>query len=131
MAGETSGVYDIVEATRSNEDYRRVMATGATSQLVLMTLQSGEAIGEEVHEDVDQFLVAVTGAGEAVLGGEPMPFGAGQLTYVPAGTRHDIRNSGSEPLRLYTIYAPPEHPDGTVHRNKAEADEYEAHHHGY
>jgi mannose-6-phosphate isomerase-like protein (cupin superfamily) len=113
---------DIVMLARANDDFRRVVHSGEESQVVLMTIEAGGEIGEETHEDVDQVLVFVDGEGEAVIDGSPRPIAAGQLAFVPAGTRHNFRNTGSEPLRLYTVYAPPEHPDGTVHRTKAEAD---------
>jgi mannose-6-phosphate isomerase-like protein (cupin superfamily) len=118
---------DIVARARANEDFRRVVHSGAESQVVLMTVEAGSEIGEETHDGIDQVLVFVEGEGEAVIEGEPRPIGAGQLAFVPAGTRHNFRNTGSGPLRLYTVYAPPEHPDGTVHRTKAEADAAEHH----
>ena len=121
---------DIAAVTRGNDDFRRVVKTGEHSQVVLMTIQPGSEIGEEVHEDVDQVLVFVEGRGEAVIEGDANPVGPGQLAFVAAGTRHNFRNTGDGPLKLWTVYAPPEHPDGTVHRTKEEADEYErAHHH--
>ena len=120
---------DIVALTRQNDDFRRVVQTGEHSQVVLMTIQPGEEIGEEVHDDVDQVLVFVEGQGEAVIEGDASPVGPNQLAFVAAGTRHNFRNTGAGPLRLSTVYAPPEHPDGTVHKTKAEADAYEAEHH--
>jgi mannose-6-phosphate isomerase-like protein (cupin superfamily) len=119
---------DITALTRQNDDFRRVVKTGEHSQVVLMTIQPGDEIGEEVHDDVDQVLVFVEGQGEAVIEGDASPVGPNQLAFVAAGTRHNFRNTGAGPLRLYTVYAPPEHPDGTVHKTKAEADEYEAEH---
>ena len=120
---------DIAALARGNEDFRRVVKTGEHSQVVLMTIQPGSEIGEEVHEDVDQVLVFVEGRGEAVIEGDASPVGPGQLAFVAAGTRHNFRNTGDAPLKLWTVYAPPEHPDGTVHRTKEEADEYERAHH--
>ncbi|HSK21731.1 MAG TPA: cupin domain-containing protein [Egicoccus sp.] len=122
-------VHDIEQLTRQTDDYRRVVQTGPHSQLVTMHLRPGEAIGEEHHDDADQLLHVVSGQGEAVLDGETLPMGPGQLVYVPAGVRHDIRNAGGESLRLWTVYTPPEHPDGTVHATKAEADADEHDHH--
>jgi mannose-6-phosphate isomerase-like protein (cupin superfamily) len=119
---------DIVASTRQNTDFRRVVVTGPLSQVVLMSVEPGSEIGEEVHDDVDQTLVFVEGTGEAVLEGETSAVGPDRLVFVPAGTRHNFRNTGPAPLKLYTIYAPPEHPDGTVHRTKAEADADEHHH---
>jgi mannose-6-phosphate isomerase-like protein (cupin superfamily) len=111
---------------RENEHFRRTLETGEQAQLVVMTIQPGEEIGEETHEG-DQILFFVEGEGEAVLDGESRAVGPGDYVFVPAGTLHNFVNSGSEPLRLLTTYAPPEHPHGTVHRTKAEADAAEEH----
>jgi mannose-6-phosphate isomerase-like protein (cupin superfamily) len=113
---------DVTSLARANDDFRRVVATGDHGQVVLMTIPPGGEIGEEVHDDVDQVLAFVHGEGEAILAGRSSPIGPGSLVFVPAGTRHNFRNSGDRPLRLWTVYAPPEHPDGTVHHTKAEAD---------
>jgi mannose-6-phosphate isomerase-like protein (cupin superfamily) len=121
---------DVAELARRNEDFRRVLFTTERSQLVLMSIRAGEEIGEETHDDVDQALAFVEGEGEAVLAGERLPVRAGSVVVVPAGTLHNFITKGEATLKLYTVYTPPEHPDGTVHRTKAEADEYErAHHH--
>jgi mannose-6-phosphate isomerase-like protein (cupin superfamily) len=106
---------DIVQLARGNDAFRREIATGEHSQVVAMTIPPGEEIGEEVHEENDQLLVFIDGRGEAVL------------VLVPAGTRHNFINTGDEPLRLVTVYAPPEHAPGTVHQTKAEADAAEHH----
>lgn len=113
---------DILEAARRNEDFRREVVTGEHSQVVLMAVPSGGEIGEEVHPDVDQILVFVEGQGEAVLEGDSSPVQPRTLVFVPAGTRHNFRNTGEEPLKLVTMYSPPEHPPGTIHRTKEEAD---------
>jgi mannose-6-phosphate isomerase-like protein (cupin superfamily) len=118
---------DIERLARENEDFRREVATAEHSQVVLMTIQPGEEIGEEVHEGIDQLLVFVEGEAEAIVAGESSAVGAGRAVLVPGGTRHNFRNSGDSPLRLWTVYAPPEHPPGTVHRTKAEADAAEDH----
>jgi mannose-6-phosphate isomerase-like protein (cupin superfamily) len=115
-----------VERARENPNFRETLATGEFSQIVLMTLQPGEEIGEEVHEG-DQILLFVEGEGEAVIEGETSPVRSNDLVFVPAGTRHNFVNTGAGPLRIVTVYAPPEHPDGTVHRTKAEADAAEHH----
>jgi len=117
-----SAVHDVLDLARSNESFRREVVTGPGSQVVVMTIQPGEEIGEEVHEHGDQILLFVSGEGEAVLDGSRTAIGEGQLVLVPAGTRHNFRNTGSDALRLLTVYAPPEHPPGTVHGTKAEAD---------
>ena len=119
--------YDIVALTKTNEAFRREVVTGEHSQVVVMTIPPGGEIGEEVHDDVDQVLVFIEGDGEAILAGESSPVGSDSLAFVPAGTRHNFRNTGSTPLRLFTVYAPPEHAAGTVHQTKAEADAAEAH----
>lgn len=113
---------DIGTLARQNDDFRREVRTGAHSQLVLMTIPPGGEIGEEVHEHNDQWLGFVEGAAEAVLEGSSSEVAAGEIVLVPAGTRHNFVNRGSGALRLWTIYAPPEHPPGTVHGTKAEAD---------
>lgn len=112
---------DIVTLAKQNEDFRHEVITGKHSQVVLMSLPPGEQIGEEVHGDVDQTLIFVAGVGEAILNGEKSPIAAGTLYFVPAGTRHNFINTSTEPLKLYTIYAPPEHAPGTVFRTRAEA----------
>ena len=112
----------ITDAARDNADFRRVLATGPHAQLVVMSIPAGEEIGEEVHDDVDQVLSLVDGNGEAVLDDVPRQISGGDLVFVPAGVKHNVRNAGSGDLKLYTVYSPPEHPDGTVHRTRAEAD---------
>lgn len=111
---------DFLDLARQNDAFRRELVTGAHSQLVAMTLPPREEIGEEVHEDVDQILLFVEGAGEAVLEGERSPVRASDIVFVKAGTRHNFVNTGQGPLRLLTIYAPPEHPAGTFHATRAE-----------
>ena len=115
-------VDNIEEATNSNGDFRRVLYTGKNLQLVLMTLQPGDEIGEEVHEDRDQFFRIEDGRGTVYIDGVPNQVADDFAVIVPAGARHNVVNSGHEPLKLYTIYAPPEHRDGIVHRDKAQAD---------
>ena len=114
--------------TRENDDFRREVATAEHSQVVLMTIPAGEEIGEEVHEGIDQLLVFVEGEAEAIVAGQSSRVRSGQAVLVPAGTRHNFVNRGDAPLRLYTVYAPPEHSPGTVHRTKAEADAAEHDH---
>ena len=122
---------DIETRTLENDNFREVLFTGPQSQLVVMTLQPGEEIGLERHAGHDQFLRVEAGQGEAILDGVRHPLADGTAVVVPAGTEHNVVNtSQTDPLRLYTIYSPAEHPDGTVHRTKQEADEYERTHHG-
>ena len=113
---------DIEKLTLENDDFRRVLYTGKNIQLVLMTIQPGEDIGEEVHEDRDQFFRFEAGVGEVVIDGVANRVKADHGVIVPAGARHNVVNTGSEPLRLYTIYGPPEHLEGTVDKTRADAD---------
>lgn len=117
---------DILQAAWSNDAFRRVIETGVHEQIVVMTIPAGGEIGDEVHADTDQVLVFVAGRGEARLDGRVTDVGPNDLVLVRAGTRHNFRNTGDEPLRLITIYAPPEHPAGTVHLTKTEADAAES-----
>lgn len=122
-------VIDIEEKTLKNNNFREVLKTTDRSQLVVMTLQPGEDIGMEVHDDVDQFLRIESGVGKAVLGKKEYPLKDGSAVVVPAGVEHNfINTSDNQPMKLYTIYTPPEHPDGTVHPTKKEAEAAEHHH---
>lgn len=118
---------DIMSAARSNEAFRREVLTGDHEQVVVMTIPPGGEIGEEVHPDTDQVLAFVDGRGIAVLDGQRIEVAQNDLVFVRAGTRHNFLSIGDAPLRLITIYAPPEHPPGTVHQTKAEADAAEGH----
>jgi mannose-6-phosphate isomerase-like protein (cupin superfamily) len=120
-------VLDIQALARESDDFRRELRTTERSQIVLMTIPVGEDIGEEVHPENDQWLGFVEGDAEAVIEGQSSPVRAGQIVLVPAGTRHNFVNKGSEPLRLWTVYAPPDHAPGTVHHTKAEAMAEEEH----
>ncbi|HEY1168032.1 MAG TPA: cupin domain-containing protein [Candidatus Limnocylindrales bacterium] len=113
---------DIVKRAKANSYFREVLATGPHSQVVVMNIPPGGDIGEEVHDDVDQVLVFVQGRGKAILNGQESTVGPDRLVHVPAGTRHNFVNTGAIDLRLYTIYAPPEHEPGTIHKTKAEAE---------
>ena len=112
--------------TSDNRDFRRVLYTGKHMQLVLMTLQPGEEIGSEVHDGIDQFFRFEQGEGVVDIDGVENRVGDGSGVIVPSGARHNVRNTGSVPLRLYTLYGPPEHRDGVTQATKAEA---EARHH--
>ena len=112
---------DIEELTRANKDFRRVLYTGKHLQLVLMALQPGEEIGEEVHADGDQFLRVEKGKAEVVIDGTRTHVKSGGGIVVPGGARHNVINTGDEPLLLYTLYGPPEHQDGIVRATRAEA----------
>jgi mannose-6-phosphate isomerase-like protein (cupin superfamily) len=113
---------DIARAAWSNDAFRRVLLTGQNEQIVVMTIPPGGEIGEEIHPTTDQVLAFVDGRAEAMLDGETSEVGPNDLVFVHAGTRHNFRTLGDAPLRLVTIYAPPEHPPGTVHQTKADAD---------
>lgn len=114
--------------TLENDDFRRVLYTAKNQQLVLMTLKPLEDIGEEVHDDVDQFFRCEKGEGKAVLDGVEHTIRDGFVVVIPAGTKHNILNtSATEPLRLYTLYSPSQHEDKTVHHTKAEAEAAEEH----
>jgi mannose-6-phosphate isomerase-like protein (cupin superfamily) len=117
--------FNIATVAEQSADFRRVLWTGKHTQLVIMTIPPGGEIGEEIHE-VDQILTFVSGTGRAKVGGEEKQITQGELVAVPAGTRHNFLNEGPNPLVLYTVYGPPEHADGTVHRTKAEAERAEA-----
>jgi len=117
------GYHDnIEEQTLANSDFRRVLYTGHQLQLVLMTLQPGDEIGSEVHDDRDQFFRFEEGEGMVDIDGVEHRVGDGSGVIVPSGARHNVRNTGSAPLKLYSIYAPPEHRDGAIQSTKAEAD---------
>ena len=123
-------VTDIEQKALENRCFREVLFTGPHVQLVVMSLEPGEDIGLETHDDVDQFIRIEAGLGTAILDGVEHPLVDGSAVVIPAGTRHNIVNSSRvEPLKLYTLYSPPEHPPGTVHKTQAEAVEYEKHHH--
>lgn len=113
---------NIEELTLANQDFRQVIFTGSHSQLVLMSLKPMEEIGAEVHPDNDQFFRFDSGTGKVVIEGEEMEIKDGFAVLVPAGKEHNIINtSATDALKLYTIYSPAHHPEGTVHHTKAEA----------
>jgi mannose-6-phosphate isomerase-like protein (cupin superfamily) len=116
--------FNIATAAEQSADFRRVLWTGKHAQLVIMTIPPGGEIGEETHE-VDQILTFVSGKGKAKVGGREKNVTQGDLVAVPAGTKHNFTNEGPNPLVLYTVYGPPEHADGAVHRTKEEADRLE------
>jgi mannose-6-phosphate isomerase-like protein (cupin superfamily) len=115
-------VTNIEKATLENENYRQVLYTGPSSQLVLMTIQPGDEIGSEIH-DLDQFIRIEAGRAVVTLDGVNHTLEDDWAVVIPAGTEHNVVNNGDEPLRLYSIYSPPEHKDGTVHATKADDKE--------
>lgn len=114
---------NIETLTLANDAFRKVLYTGAHLQLVLMTLRPGEEIGEEVHDDRDQFFRFEQGEGAVDIDGRENRVQDDFAVVVPAGARHNVRNTGNGPLRFYTLYGPPEHKDGITHATKAEAEE--------
>jgi mannose-6-phosphate isomerase-like protein (cupin superfamily) len=114
-------VVDIEKATKENKNYRKVLYTAKNSQLVVMSLRPGEDIGEEMH-DLDQFIRIEKGKGKAVLDGAEHKIEDDYAVVIPSGTRHNIMNtSNDEEMKLYSVYSPPEHRDGVVHKTKADA----------
>jgi mannose-6-phosphate isomerase-like protein (cupin superfamily) len=114
---------NIEEITRKNEYFRQVLYTGQHAQLVVMSLKPGEEIGMEVHAIVDQFLRVESGEGKVLMNGEEHQVKDGDAFVVPAETEHNVINTSLEkPLKLYTVYSPPHHKDGTIHKTKSEAD---------
>jgi len=113
---------NIVEQTQTNTDFRKVLFTGTRSQLVIMSIPPGGEVGDEVHTYTEQTLFFLSGTGKAVLDGKTSPIGPGDVVVVTPGTEHNFINTGTVPLKIYTVYAPPNHIDGTTEATKAEAD---------
>ncbi|MFN0062497.1 MAG: cupin domain-containing protein [Myxococcaceae bacterium] len=125
----TGYVTNIEDMTLENTLFRQVLFTGPHVQLVVMALKPGEDIGVETHDKVDQFIRVEAGSGVAVLNGKEHILKDGSAVVIPAGTKHNIINgSRTAVLKLYSLYSPPEHPDGTVHKTKAEAEAAEREH---
>ena len=114
-------VTNIEKDTLENENFRKVLYTAKNMQLVVMSLNAKEEIGLETHPEHDQFIRVDKGSAKAILNGEESELVDGSCVIIPAGDEHNIVNTGDGELKLYTIYSPPEHPDGTVHATKAEA----------
>jgi mannose-6-phosphate isomerase-like protein (cupin superfamily) len=119
-------VQNIEDIAVKNEDFRQVLYTAKNCQLVVMSLKPKEEIGMEVHQ-LDQFFRVEEGTGEAILDGIHRIISAGFVVLVPAGTNHNIINTGTEPMKLYTLYSPPNHRDGVVHHTRAEAEKDNEH----
>ncbi len=117
-------VGNIEKVTESNGNYREVVYTGSHMQLVVMALQVGEEIGMEKHDTHDQFFRVEIGQAKIVMDGEESIISAGEAAIVPAGAEHNVINAGEEILKLYTIYAPPQHPAGTIQQTKADESEH-------
>lgn len=120
-------VNNIEKLTIENNYFRNVILTTSNQQLVVMSINPKEYIGEEVHENVDQFIKIEEGEGVAILNGEKIDFAAGFSINIPKGVSHNIVNTSSEKkLKIYTIYSPPEHKEGTIHKDKLEAEKEHA-----
>ena len=114
---------DIKKLTKENTNYRKVLHTGTQSQIVAMSIPVGGDIGQEVHPATDQMIFIVEGDGEAILNNETKHIEEHDVVFVPAGTTHNFKNTGDKELKLFTVYAPPEHPEGTIHKTKEDAHE--------
>ena len=113
---------NVEQQARDNDNYRRVLFTGDKSQLVVMSIAPGDDIGQETHAHVEQTIVCVSGNGRLSLNGVESNFGPGDVVVITPGAKHDVRNVGSAPLKLYTIYVPPNHIDQRVQATKADAE---------
>lgn len=113
---------NIIKDTQGNTDFRRVLFTGLNSQLVVMAIPPGGEVGKETHKYTEQTLFFLSGSGEGELDGKKFPIGPGDAVVVVPGTEHNFWNTGNVPLKIYTVYAPPNHIDGRVHKTKADAD---------
>jgi mannose-6-phosphate isomerase-like protein (cupin superfamily) len=128
---------DIEQETLENATFRTTRFTGSQVQLTVMSLQAGEEIGLEMHDDTDQFIRVEQGSAQVTMGrskdvvDETHELSDDWAVIIPAGTWHNVINTGDGALKLYSLYSPPEHPAGTVHVTKAEADAAEAEHHGH
>ncbi len=118
-------LHDIKDKAQENTFFRQVLATSEHTQIVVMSLPAKEEIGEETHPDNDQVLYFVSGNGKAVIDGEEKQFGEDDIFLVKAGTKHNFINTGETDLKIITAYSPPHHPDGTIHKTKAEAEQAE------
>ncbi|MBI5078043.1 MAG: cupin domain-containing protein [Candidatus Yonathbacteria bacterium] len=121
-----SHITNILKETVENTNFRKVLFTGARSQLVAMDIPSGGEIGEEIHHNVEQTLFFLSGTGKAILDGKESSIGAGDVVVVTPGTKHNFKNDGIDSLKVYTVYAPPNHIDGRIHATKADADKDDA-----
>ncbi|MEK7148648.1 MAG: cupin domain-containing protein [Patescibacteria group bacterium] len=117
-----SYIGNIHKDTAENTNFRKVLFTGSRSQLVVMDIPAGGEIGEETHHNVEQTLFFLSGTGKAILNGKESAIGEGDVVVVPPGTKHNFKNTGNSSLKVYTVYAPPNHIDGRMHATKADAD---------
>jgi mannose-6-phosphate isomerase-like protein (cupin superfamily) len=117
---------DVLAEAKANPYFRQEKVTLTDSQVTLMSVPPGGEVGEETHHDVDQVLIFTAGSGKAILDDVESPILPGSLYAIPKGTKHNFVNTGEEDLKIISVYSPPEHPVGTVHKTKAEADAAEA-----
>lgn len=117
---------NIEDLTKQNTNFRKVLYTAENCQLVVMSLAPGEEIGEEIH-DVDQFFRIEAGTGQVIINGVATTLGHGSGIVIPSGSRHNVINNGDEDLKVYTIYSPPHHKDGTVHKTVGDAKKDDEH----
>lgn len=113
---------NIIQETEKNTYFRKVIFTGTRSQLVVMNIPPGGEVGEETHKYTEQTLFFLSGTGKAILDGKESPINAGDVVVVTPGTKHNFVNTGVIPLKIYTVYSPPNHIDGRIHVTKADAD---------
>jgi len=113
---------NIIKDTKENDNFRKVMFTGTNSQLVVMSIPPGREVGAEVHKYTEQTLFFLSGTGVGEFDGKSFPIGPGDVAVVVPGTEHNFKNTGNVDLKIYTVYAPPNHIDGRVHKTKADAD---------
>ena len=126
MAETDKTTFPVVQMAKENDVFRKVIKTGEKTQVVLMAIPAGEQIGGETHQGHDQGLIFVQGTGKAKIGDTVASVGEGHMSSVPSGAYHNFINDGQEPLKLYTMYSPPEHEPGVEHATKSEADASEA-----
>lgn len=124
--GDNVEHFTIADVAKDNPDFRKVLWTGKHAQIVVMTIPPGDEIGDEVHDHTDQILTFISGTGEADLQGHTHPIEAGDQCAVPAGAQHNFRNTGDEPLVLYTMYSPPEHAVNASFSTREQAEAAEA-----
>lgn len=119
---------NIEKLTLENQNFRQVLFTGQHTQLVLMSIPEGGEIGNEIHEIVDQFFRIESGEGKVIMNGQEQAIRDGDVLVIPAGTEHNVINTGGTPLKLYTLYSPPHHKDGIIHKTRADAEADEEDH---
>lgn len=117
-----SYIRNIIKKTEENTNFRKVLFTGAKSQLVIMHVPAGSEIGKEMHANVEQTIFFLSGTGKAILDGDETDIGPGDIVVITPGTEHNFINTGTKPLKICTVYAPANHIDGRVHATKFEAD---------